>query len=440
MLHVILLSGGSGKRLWPLSNDVFSKQFIRLFRRKDGAYESMMMRAYRGLRAAGADRITIATEKNQVSAIRRQLGEDLDLCIEPCRRDTFPAISLASARIKARGGDDRDVVVICPVDAYVQEDYYNALLELGRTAADPAVNLALMGIEPTEPGEKFGYILPAGPGKTCPVTAFCEKPDTAKAAALIRQGALWNSGAFAFRLGYILEKARDLLGTADYDKLAEGYASLPAVSFDYAVAEKEKKILVTRFSGVWQDIGTWNSLTEVLDSPIIGPAITDESCENISVINHLNLPLVCMGIKDTVVCASPDGILISHRDASVGLKAFADSLEAEPRYAEQRWGAYEVLTADRDSLTRRIEMQPGNRIRYHTHRKRDESWFITGGRGQAVIDGEYRPVGPGSVVTAPRGVKHGLTAFEEMAFIEIQTGDCLDADDRQIFPEVDAAE
>ena len=440
MLHIILLSGGSGKRLWPLSNDVYSKQFIRLFRREDGTYESMMMRAYRGIRAAGAMKITVATEKNQVSVIRRQLGEDLDICVEPCRRDTFPAIALASARIAAQGGREDDVVITCPVDSYVEDDYYKALPELGRTAGDPSACLSLMGIEPTEPSEKFGYIIPAGEGENGPAAVFREKPDAETAAAYIRQGALWNSGVFAFRLSYILEKSRELLGTADYRELETGYENLPKISFDYAVAEKEKNIRVTRFNGVWKDIGTWNSLTEVLESPVIGPAMIDASCENVSVINPLNLPLICMGIRDTVVCASPDGILISGKEASVGLKALADSLETGPRYAEQMWGAYEVLTVDKNSLTRRIVMQPGNRIRYHTHLRRDECWFVTSGTGEAVIDGEHRPVGPGSVITSHRGMKHGLTALEEMAVIEVQMGDCFDTGDRRVFPEDDTTE
>ena len=438
MLHVILLSGGSGKRLWPLSNDMYSKQFIRLFRLEDGTYESMMMRAYRGLLSAGADRITIATEKNQVSAIRRQLGEEPDLCVEPCRRDTFPAIALAAARIRERGGSGSDPVVICPVDAYVEKEYYAALLELGRMAADPGVRLALMGVEPTEPSDKFGYILPEGAGDTCRASAFFEKPDPAKAASLIRSGALWNSGAFAFRLEYILEKSRELLGTAGYAELEAGYESLPRISFDYAVAEAEKDIRVTRFRGVWKDIGTWSSLTEVLEAPVIGPALTDD-CENVSVINHLSIPLVCMGIKDTVVCASPDGILISGKEASAGLKAFAESLEREPRYAEQQWGAFEVLAADTNSLTRQIAMQPGNRIRYHAHRWRDESWFVTAGTGEVLIDGDRRQAGPGSVFTFPRGTRHRMLALEELILIEVQMGDCFNPDDRQFFPEDDAA-
>ena len=439
MLHVILLSGGSGKRLWPLSNDVFSKQFIRLFRRENGAFESMMMRAYRGIRAAGVTEITVATEKDQVSVIRSQLDEDPDFCTEPCRRDTFPAIALASARIRSRGGSEDDVVVTCPVDAYVEEDYYSALLAAGEIARDPSVRLTLIGIEPTGPDSKYGYILPENSDTVSPVSAFCEKPDTETAAEFIRRGALWNSGIFAFRLGYILDKAQELLGTADYGQMKARYESFPRISFDYAVTEKEKNIRVMRFHGVWKDIGTWNSLAEVLDSPVIGPAIIGDTCKNVTVVNPLNLPLICMDIKDAVVCAAPDGILISGKEASAGLKDYVDTLEGSPRYAERTWGAYEVLTAERNSLTRRIVMQAGNRIQYHAHSRRSECWIVTAGEGTAFIEDSRRPVHPGSIVTAAPGIKHGLLAHEEMAVIEVQMGDYFGTDDRQIFPEVDAS-
>ena len=439
MLHVILLSGGSGKRLWPLSNDVYSKQFLRLFRRTDGAYESMMMRAYRGIQAAGGAQITIATGDGQVSAIHSQLGKNVEICTEPCRRDTFPAIALTASQIRARGGREGDVVVTCPVDAYVEQDYYRALYALGELARHGEARLILMGVKPTEPSEKYGYILPVDQENVSSVAAFHEKPSAEKAADYIRQGALWNSGVFAFRLGYILEKAQDLLGAADYETLLAVYAALPRISFDYAVAEKEKNIRVMRFGGVWKDIGTWNSLTEVLDSASVGPVRIDEACENVSVVNQLNLPVLCMGVKNAVVCAAPDGILISDKEASVGLKAHMEALGGEPRYAERAWGTYQVLAADKNSLTRRIVMQEGNRIRYHSHALRDECWFITGGAGEALIEGTRRPVGLGSVIQLPRGARHGLLAREEMTVIEVQTGAYFGADDRQIYPEDDTS-
>ena len=161
-MNVILLSGGSGQRLWPLSNDIRSKQFIKIFKTADGGYESMVQRVYRQIKAIDPNaKVTIATSKTQVSAIHNQLGTDVGISIEPCRRDTFPAIALASAYLVDMQGVGADEpVVVCPVDPYVNEDYFEALDKLCRLAGEGAANLNLMGIDPTYPSEKYGYIIP----------------------------------------------------------------------------------------------------------------------------------------------------------------------------------------------------------------------------------------------------------------------------------------
>ena len=312
-MNIILLSGGSGKRLWPLSNDIRSKQFIRIFRTEDGEYESMVQRVYRQICAVDADAgVTIATSRTQVSAIHNQLGEKVGVCVEPCRRDTFPAIALASAYLHdVKGVSEEEAVVVCPVDPYVEQDYFEALKKLGELAVSEDANLVLMGIEPTYPSEKYGYIIPSDSSSVSKVETFKEKPDAATAAEYISQGALWNGGVFAYKLKYVLEKARELIGYADYEELYGTYDSLPKISFDYAVVEKEPKIEVMRFAGQWKDLGTWNTLTEAMEDPSIGNTIFNDTCENTHVINELNVPVLCMGLKDVVVSASPQGILVS---------------------------------------------------------------------------------------------------------------------------------
>ena len=157
-MNIVLLSGGSGKRLWPLSNDSRSKQFIKIFKTGDDRYESMVQRVYRQIRSVddGAE-VTIATSKSQVSAIHNQLGEGVGISVEPCRRDTFPAIALAAAYLHdVRGVSEEEAIVVCPVDPYVEEDYFEALRELGKRAGVSDANLVLMGIEPTYPSAKYG--------------------------------------------------------------------------------------------------------------------------------------------------------------------------------------------------------------------------------------------------------------------------------------------
>ena len=217
-MNVILLSGGSGKRLWPLSNEVRSKQFLKIFRKADGTKESMAQRMYRMIREVDPDAvITIATSENQVPQIRAQLGEDVGISVEPMRRDTFPAIALASAWLKAQGTGADEAVIVCPIDPQVERGYFECLKELDAEAGK--ANLTLMGIEPTYPSEKYGYIIPATKDHISPVSEFKEKPDRETAEQYIRQGALWNGGVFAFRLEYLLGISRALFGTDDYQAL-----------------------------------------------------------------------------------------------------------------------------------------------------------------------------------------------------------------------------
>lgn len=265
-MNIILLSGGSGKRLWPLSNDVRSKQFIKLFKDDNGEHESMVQRVYRQITTVDKNaNITIATSKSQASAIKNQLGDNVGISIEPCRRDTFPAIVLAAAYLHDELGVDEDqAVVVCPVDPYVDNTYYEAVEQLQKLAEEGSANLTLMGIEPTYPSEKYGYIMPLSGEKVSKVKEFKEKPNREMAEKYIKENALWNAGIFAFKLSYILTKAHSLIDFTDYRDLFNKYQTLTKISFDYAVVENEESIQVLRYSGNWKDVGTWNMMAEVI--------------------------------------------------------------------------------------------------------------------------------------------------------------------------------
>ena len=161
-MNIILLSGGSGKRLWPLSNEIRSKQFLKIFTKEDGTHESMVQRIYRMIHEV--DRlatITIATSENQVSSIHAQIGNSIGISVEPCRRDTFPAIALATAYLHdVLGIDKEETVIVCPVDHYVESDYFRMFRKMSEQTAKKEANLVLMGIEPTYPSEQYGYIMP----------------------------------------------------------------------------------------------------------------------------------------------------------------------------------------------------------------------------------------------------------------------------------------
>lgn len=432
-MNIVLLSGGSGKRLWPLSNDTRSKQFIKIFKTENGGYESMVQRVYRQILSVDGDaEVTIATSKSQVSAIHNQLGGNVGISVEPCRRDTFPAIALAAAYLHdERGVSEEEAVVVCPVDPYVEEDYFEALKELGDRAAVSGANLVLMGIEPTYPSAKYGYIIPADEENVSRVSMFKEKPTEEKAREYIAQGALWNGGVFAFRLGYVLRRAHELIEFTGYRDLFERYDTLTKISFDYAVVEHERQIEVMRFAGMWKDIGTWNTLTEAMESNTIGKAILNDGCDNVHVVNELNVPVLCMGLKDAVVAASPEGILVSDLNQSSYIKPYVDEIDQQIMFAEKSWGSFQVIDIEEDSMTIKVTLNAGHGMNYHSHELRDEVWTVVSGWGRAVVDGKERPVTVGDVVQMPAGVPHTIIADTKLQVIEVQMGAEISVHDKK---------
>ena len=432
-MNIVLLSGGSGQRLWPLSNEIRSKQFIKIFHRQDGMLESMVQRVYRQIRTVdpGAE-ITVATSRSQVSALHNQLGENIGISVEPCRRDTFPAIALAASYLyDIRGVRRKEAIVVCPVDPYVEVDYFRALEELGNYAAQSEANLVLMGIEPTYPSEKYGYIIPEEADQVSKVSVFKEKPDQRTAEKYISQGALWNGGVFAFKLDYVLKRAHELIDFTDYEDLYRKYDSLKKISFDYAVVEHEPYIEVMRFSGMWKDLGTWNTLTEAMDSQIVGEALYNETCENLHVINELNVPVLCMGLKNIVVSASPEGILVSDKQQSSYIKPFVNTLDNKVMFAEKSWGSFRVLDVGDDSLTIKVTLNPGHSMNYHSHEHRDEIWNVISGQGRTVVDEREQSVKAGDVICMKAGCRNTVIADTELQMIEVQLGQDITVHDKK---------
>lgn len=431
-MNIILLSGGSGKRLWPLSNEVRSKQFIKLFKNEENEYESMVQRVYRQITTVDPDvKLTIATSKSQASAIKNQLGDNASICVEPCRRDTFPAIVLAAVYLHDElGASEDEAVVVCPVDPYVDNTYYESVKKLQELAEEGNSNLTLMGIEPTYPSEKYGYIIPKSGEKVSGVSEFKEKPDVETAKKYIEQNTLWNAGIFAFKIGYLLEKAHQLIDFENYKDLFENYDSLNKISFDYAVVEKESSIQVLRYSGDWKDVGTWNMMSEVMADETKGKVVLDETCENTNVVNELNIPILCMGCKDMMVAASGDGILISDKERSGYMKPYVEKIETEAMFAEKSWGTYTVIDVQSGSMTVKISMKAGEEMSYHMHNHREEVWTVVSGEGQAVIDGVEKIIQAGDVIMVKEGCKHKVKAITTLDMIEVQLGNEISVDDK----------
>lgn len=396
-------------------------------------YESMVQRVYRQIRAADPDaKVTIATSRSQVSAIHNQLGEHVGVSVEPYRRDTFPAIALPTAYLTdVQGIDPEESVVVCPVDPYVEADYFEALKQLAAQAEKGEAKLVLMGIEPTYPSEKYGYIIPKDKEPVTAVSTFKEKPTKDVAEDYIRQGALWNGGVFAYKLKYVLDKAHELMDFTDYQDLYDKYETFTKISFDYAVVEKEKNIQVMRFGGSWKDLGTWNTLTEAMEENVVGNGILNEQCTGVHIINEMDVPILAMGLHDVVISASPEGILVSDKEQSSYIKPFVDGIEQRVMFAEKSWGSFKVIDVESQSLTIKVTLNTGHSMNYHSHQHRDEVWVVISGKGRTLVDGMEQSVKPGDVITMSAGCRHTIFADTELKLVEVQLGKEISVQDKQ---------
>ncbi|THF74699.1 sugar phosphate nucleotidyltransferase [Cohnella fermenti] len=439
-MRVVLLSGGSGKRLWPLSNDMRSKQFLPLLKDENDFPESMVQRVWRQLEEAGfTDDRYIATGKSQAESILNQLGMDVPIIIEPERRDTFPAIALAASYLYSVENAALDeVVAVMPVDPYVESSFFGHIGRLESLLRQSDAQLALMGVVPHEPSENFGYIVPdkererdAGP---FPVKAFKEKPRKEEAEALIEQGALWNCGVFAFRLGELINKLLELGMPIRYDELLGHYHRLPKISFDYEVVEKLERIVALPYSGQWKDLGTWESLTHEIDAAVSGRGYVSADSANSHLINELDIPVVVIGLPEVIVAASADGILVADKAKSARIKELSDQMINTPMYVERRWGSYRTIDFIRcedgiDVMTKRVRIRQGKGLSYQFHRHRAEMWTVLSGVGEIVLGKEIRSVGAGEVVVVPAGVEHAIRALTDLELIEVQRGSVIAEDD-----------
>jgi len=432
-MQIILLSGGSGKRLWPLSNDVRSKQFLKLLTDENGNRQSMVQRVFSQINAAIPNaKITIATNATQVDSIRSQLGESVDIVLEPERRDTFPAIALACAylSLEKKISDDETVVVL-PCDPYTEIGFFRTLTTLNKVISSDTADIALIGIKPLLPTSKYGYIVPTTEIETgvYNVSHFVEKPSEEKAAKLIEDGAYWNGGVFAFKLGKVLDIAKTNVQFVYFADLHSKYAELEKISFDYKVVEKAKRVAVAPYQGKWTDIGTWRTLADEMPITALG-IVSQENTRNTFIVNELNIPLVALGAKNLVIAASPDGILVSDMVESSQLKPIVDKLEnARPMYEERCWGEYTVLSQNEHSLIKRLYLEAGKFLTYQSHKLRDEVWVITCGEGKFTLDNAESMVVTGDVLKISRGQKHMIEAISDLHITEIQLGDKFDESD-----------
>lgn len=429
-MQIILLSGGSGTRLWPLSNDARSKQFLKLLP-KDGSSEreSMIQRVIRQLRGSDLDaQVTVATGASQRDSVIAQIGDSVDIVTEPSRRDTFPAICLACEYLaKTKGCDADEIVVVMPCDPYTNTGYFAAIGRMVKAIENGFADMMVMGIEPTYPSSKFGYVVPERQSRddvSVRVQRFTEKPDAELAKALIADGALWNGGVFAFRLGYLTAIADKYACYDSFSDYVTNYDRFPKISFDYEVAEKADSIGVVHFDGEWKDLGTWNALTDELTVTRYGNVTTDRTDVNTHIFNELPIPLICLGTQDLVIAASRDGILIAEKSKSESIKDLASDVKTHPMFEERSWGSFSII--DREdfpdgstSITRRLEVKSGCEFENTDYPNHDKVWTILQGDGEVTINGVCRKIRRGDVVIIPHDDHCSLKAITNVNIIEI---------------------
>ncbi|WP_224752608.1 sugar phosphate nucleotidyltransferase [Metabacillus arenae] len=437
-MKLVLLSGGSGKRLWPLSSNFRPKQFLEILKNENNQLESMIKRVWRQLDSLQlTDQTYFITSESHGEIIKSQLGKEVPLILEPLQRDTFPAITLAVSYLYSNQQVDvNEVVCILPVDQYVDGHFFETVMKMENILENSHSNIALIGVSPTQPSEKYGYIVPAAKmdaengSHYYSVERFTEKPGVEEAEELIKQGALWNCGVFSFTIGYFLSLMKEKGLPASFKELVKIYDQIPKISFDYEVVEKAEKIVVVPYKGGWKDLGTWNSLTEELDNFLIGKGFISGDSENTHLINELPIPVNVLGISDAVIAASSDGILVTDKKASIRLKDFLHHIE-KGSLEETEWGLCRILEYCKNPeglevITKRIKIFAGKTTGYQKNHNLKKIWTIISGKGECSIDGVKSIIKEGDILKIPGNSGHEIKGTTNLEIIEIQIGNPAD--------------
>ena len=436
-MYYVLLSGGSGKRLWPLSSNARPKQYLKLVNKENNSMDScsMLQRVWEQLEEAGMAKNTVITAgENQMELIYSQV-KPKGIAVEPEARDTFPAVMLSCAYLHSNmGADKEDYVAFLPVDPYTEQKYFKSIQQLETVVKSTGAEVGLLGVVPTFPATKYGYILP-GKNKEqyMEVKGFVEKPTEERAEELLGQDALWNCGVFCVKIGDMLRKATEYGVTANYKDMFREYQKLPKISFDYEVLQKAEKLVAVKFEGFWKDLGTWDAMAEQMNTDSKGNVILDETCMDTQVVNELEIPVTVMGAENMIVVASRDGILVANKNEAARVKEVTASIEYKSKFEERRWGTLETLHEsvgdEVSTLTRKIKIYEGMNSSYHYHQDRDEIWTVLSGNGELILEGNKILLGPGKAICIRKNQKHAIKAYSDFEYIEMHVGKSIGNED-----------
>lgn len=451
----ILLAGGAGTRLWPVSRDALPKQFLPLIGERS-TYQETLLRVQDAMFGPPI----VITGPNFHFFARRQaedVGVDATIVIEPVRRDSGPAIAAATA-IAARR-DPGAVVLALAADHIIPDaDAFRAICRAGRVAAE-AGRIVTFGIKPTEPKSSYGYILPgeAIADGVNTIRSFVEKPDAETAARYVRDGYLWNSGNFLFRADVLLSelkrlepeiaaavevavaKASDDLGFLRLDP--EAFARAPQKSIDYAVMEKTDRAAVALGKFAWSDIGSWDALLDITTPDRSGNVLQGSvvAMDAAGCVVHSNDRLTALiGVRDLVVVSTSDAVMVVPRARAEEVRELVGKLKAAKRpeatdhkRVHRPWGYYESIDAGERFQVKRIVVVPGGVLSLQKHRHRAEHWVVVRGTAEVTVGEQVRAVHENESVYIPIGSVHRLANRGKipLELVEVQTGSYFGEDD-----------
>ena len=458
----VILCGGTGTRLWPLSRASYPKQYWPLAGTGEDTLLQQTQQRLAGLPGLGAP-LLICNEDHRfiVAEQLRQIGvEPQAILLEPIGRNTAPAVAVAALQATAHGEDP--LLLVLAADHVIRDAAtFRATVAAGMAAAE-AGQLVTFGIVPTAPETGYGYIEAAqsllGANEPVPIARFVEKPDRATAEQFLATGRFtWNSGMFLFKASAILAELERLApevvsacrsslehDSADLDFLRlerEAFASCPSVALDVAVMERTDRGAVLPLEAGWSDVGSWSALWETADQDsdgnVLRGRVISEGSSNCYLRSEHRL-VVGLGVEDLVVVETDDVVLVAHRDRAQEVKAIVGLLEREgaPESKAHRkiyrpWGSYDGVTEGERWQVKRIVVNPGASLSLQMHHHRAEHWIVVQGTAVVEKDGGRELVGENQSTYIPLGCRHRLSNPGKIPveLIEVQSGPYLGEDD-----------